>query len=260
MYKKGKLIALATTAVAAAAVLIGGSVYASNVDTPAVVAKQLGSAELMQVLVPDAQQPASSSIASPITIADAVAAHLFEPAPGLTSSPSDCIQLNAAIGDLGNMVGWVQTGERDASVAPASLFRGFTQAVFQVPGGANAAIDRVASIVNGCGGATISIDLGGAVQTGISKFSEQAGPALSGATTYAFTQVTTLDAIDAYGTDTEVEPSPSTTDPEVCTVQGALIGVGDTLIWLQEPTYELLSAATKDTYERLQAVSDLTVK
>lgn len=243
MHKNGKMITLAVAAVAViAGMFVTSNVYAStNAATAKAAARTLDSNAMRKMMVPASLQPASSSFFDAITIKEAVATHQFEAGPGLTSNPVGCLQMTDAIGDLKSLDGWMQSGERAASVAPNSLQRYFTTAVFKIPGGASASVDKVAALLKGCTAGTISF---GKVNGTIS-YKEHAAPALGSARTFATTLTTTLPQETASGNLEEV----------ACEAELSVVASGELLIWVVEPTKALATSSTNAVYARALAGS-----
>jgi hypothetical protein len=251
MRNKGKAIAIAVagaTAVAALFVASSGVASTSGTTTQATVVqwRSLNPTELHQLLVPPEQQPSSKVINDPITIKKAMETGQFEAAPSMTGDPSNCLNMGEGIGDLANLDGWIQSGERSEESAPGSLQPYFVTGVFRIPGGARTSIDRVAEILSGCTAGTLSLDLGnGQSIDGTIGYREQTAPAFAGAVSHSSLLRTVLNIPSGEGSLV----------PTTCDATLTILALGDTLVWSVEPTTELATQTVTAVYERAQSIS-----
>jgi hypothetical protein len=197
----------------------------------AMVPQAMSSSTLESLLGTSLDQPPNASFYGPMTVKDAVAAHLFGPASGISSDPPECLQSTDAIGNLSTVQGYVIAGERSAMIAPDSLQRFFTTAVFQIPGGASGVIDRLSAILAKCSAGTTTV--GNA--NGTMSYAQSEAPAVGSARTYQSTLTTVLPF---NGTDAQ------------CVAEVTLATTGDLLIWSVEPTPSLAQQAVNSVYSR----------
>jgi hypothetical protein len=136
-------IALATVA----ALATTGTVYAAA-DSP----RAATSAASAQVLVPISEQPRASEVAGPMSLKDAVEAGAFGLPPGVTIVPASCFHyLQAVLGPLEELDGWVQQGQRATGGA-------FLQAVISVPGqDVGQLIEEIQVTASGCQGGRLTL-------------------------------------------------------------------------------------------------------
>ncbi|MEV5764653.1 hypothetical protein AB0L34_08760, partial [Micromonospora sp. NPDC052213] len=245
MRKKRTVVALAAVAMAALTTLFlagNGAASAESGDTAA-APMHFESSELRQLLPADGLDAKSASIQPTITIKEAVATGQFESGPGLTSEPKGCLNMTDALGDLSGVEGYMQSGERSVEAAPDSLQRYFMTAVFQIPGGADAAIDKVAEVLRTCSAGTILLETGkGEPLKGSISYAEHKALPLDGARTFASTLTTILPSFT--GLNDEVLPTTE------CEAQLTLAADGDVLIWSVEPTEQLATESVSTVYER----------
>jgi hypothetical protein len=250
MRKKRTVVALAAVAMAALTTLFlagNGAASAGSGDTAA-APMHFESSELQQLLAPaDGLDAKSASVQPTITIKEAVATGQFESGPGLTSEPKGCLNMTDALGDLSGVEGYMQSGERSKEAAPESLQRYFMTAVFQIPGGADAAIDKVAEVLRTCSAGTLLLETGnGESLKGSISYAEHKALPLDGARTFASTLTTILPMSD--GLNDEIIATE-------CDAQLTLAANGDLLIWSVEPTEQLATESVSTVYERALALS-----
>ncbi|WP_433386221.1 hypothetical protein [Micromonospora sp. KLBMP9576] len=206
-------------------------------------------AELRQLLEPtDSLQTASTNTQPIISIKEAVATGQFASGPGMTSEPQGCLNMTDALGDLSATLGFMQSGERSEEAAPGSLQRYFMTAVFQIPGGAEAAIDKVNKVLRTCSAGTITLDTGaGQPLKGSISYAEHEAPVLDGARTFASTLTTVLPTTKSAASNEILT--------QECEAQLTLTANGDLLIWSVEPTERLATESVTTVYNRALALS-----
>ncbi len=249
MRKKRTVVALAAVAAAALTTLFlaGNGAATAGSGTAEAAPVQFQESELRQILEPsEGLRKATETIQPTISIKEAVAAGQFASAPGMRSEPAACLNMTDALGDLSSTKGFMHSGERSTSAAPDSMQRYFMTAVFQIPGGADAAIDKVAKVLRTCSAGTVTIDSGqGEPLRGSISYAEHRAPVLEGARTFASTLTTILPMTDP-ATQTLVLPE--------CEAQLTLSASGDLLIWSVEPTEQLATQAVTNVHERALAL------
>lgn len=260
MSKKRTVVALAAVAAAALTTLFlaGNGAASAGSDQSKAAGMHFSTDELRQLLGPDtAQRAASDTIQSTMSVKEAVAAGQFAPAPNLTSEPKACLNMTDALGDVSAYDGFIQSGERSKTVAPDSLQRYFMTAVFQIPGGADAAIDKVAEVLRTCSAGTIQLDTGNGIIKGGISYAEHAAPKLDGARTFASTLTTILPSTESTSLKSTDSASLTPTEEVVpeCDAQLTLTASGDLLIWSVEPTEQLATESVTTVYDRALALS-----
>ncbi|MFI7025691.1 hypothetical protein [Micromonospora sp. NPDC049900] len=252
MRKKRTVVTLTAVALAAlTALFLAGNGAATAGSQQAVVAQtEFSNEDLRQILVPESEQRKTASIVHPtVTIAEAVATGQFGTGPGMTSEPRACLEMTSALGDLRGIEGYMHAGERSQAAAPESLQRYFMTAVFQIPGGASAAIDKVAKVLRTCSAGTIKLDTGnGTPLNGTISYAEHEAPALRGARTFASTLTTVLPWSNPSSSDKSVQSVAE------CDAQLTLAANGDLLIWSVEPTKQLAVNSVSTVHQRALAL------
>ncbi|SBT46878.1 hypothetical protein [Micromonospora narathiwatensis] len=252
MRNKRTVVTLAAVALAALTTLFlagNGAASAGDHDTTATGPMHFTTDELRQLLNPDAQRGTASSVEPVISISEALHTGQFESGPGITSEPKACLNMTDALGDLSKVDGFMLSGERSQEAAPESYQRYFMTAVFQIPGGADAAIDKVAKVLRTCSAGTVTLDSGnGDPLKGTISYAEAPAPSLDGARTFASTLTTVLPVPNA---------NRGVTEPIVaeCDATLVLTANGDLLIWSVEPTDQLATDSVGTVYERAVALS-----
>ncbi|TYC00286.1 hypothetical protein FXF53_14010 [Micromonospora sp. WP24] len=247
MRNKRTVVTLAAVALAALTTLFlagNGAASAEDHNTAAPGPMHFTTEELRQLLDPtDAQRKTASAVEPVITIEEALKTGQFESGPGLTSEPKGCLNMTDALGDLRSIEGFMQSGERSKETAPDSLQRYFMTAVFQIPGGADTAIDKVTEVLRTCSAGTVLVDTGsGEPLRGSISYAEHPAPSLDGARTFASTLTTIL-------------PVPDAPIVAECDAQLTLTANGDLLIWSVEPTERLAIESVSTVYARAVALS-----
>ncbi|MFD2762672.1 hypothetical protein [Micromonospora eburnea] len=253
MRNKRTVVTLAAVALAALTTLFlagNGAASAGDHDTTAAGPMHFTTDELRQLLNPaDAQRGTASSVEPVISIAEAIKTGQFESGPGITSEPKACLNMTDALGDLRSIEGFMLSGERSEEAAPDSYQRYFMTAVFQIPGGADAAVDKVTKVLRTCSAGTVTLDSGnGDPLKGTISYAEHPAPSLDGARTFASTLTTVLPVPDASRTNAE----PIVAE---CDAQLTLTANGDLLIWSVEPTEQLATDSVSTVYDRAVALS-----
>ncbi|GIJ76573.1 hypothetical protein SAMN05443287_10891 [Micromonospora phaseoli] len=253
MRKKRTVVTLAAVALAALTTLFlaGNGAATAGSQEAAAAPTKFNNEELRQMLVPESEQRKTASSVQPtITIAEAVRTGQFGTGPGIASEPRACLEMTTALGDLSGVEGYMHSGERSQAAAPESLQRYFMTAVFQIPGGASTAIDKVAKVLRTCSAGTIRLDTGsGESLRGSISYAEHEAPALNGARTFASTLTTILPWTDPASTDKTVQTL------QECDAQLTLAANGDLLIWSVEPTEQLAVNSVRTVHERALALS-----
>ncbi|MFI2652188.1 hypothetical protein [Micromonospora fulviviridis] len=254
MSKKRTVVALAAVAAAALTTLFlaGNGAASAGADQNTATGMHFSTDELRQLLGPDSAQRATADTIQPaVSIKEAVADGQFAAAPNLTSEPKACLNMTDALGDVSAYDGFIQSGERSQAAAPDSLQRYFMTAVFQIPGGADKAIDQVAEVLRTCSAGTIRLDTGtGKTLAGSISYAEHPAPSLDGARTFASTLTTTMPAPEsANRTNDDIIVEPT------CDAQLTLTANGDLLIWSVEPTEQLATDSVTTVYDRALSLS-----
>jgi hypothetical protein len=242
---KGSFLTVVVAGIAASTLIAGCTKSSDNTTAPATsapthVSPQALTADSMRSLLGTPKQlPVDASFYGPMTVKDAMAAHVFGPAEtGITSDPASCLHSTDAIGDLNQLVGFVISGERSVMSAPNSLQRFFTNAVFDIPSGAAAVIPRLAKLLDTC--KTGSVTIG--TLKGTMAYKEVTAPTIGKASTFQSILTTTL-------------PNPNNANATVaCDATITVAADGPLLMWTVEPTPEIAQLTMTTMYDKALAL------